>query len=155
MHDSLAVVQGLPPSDQTWEAKLRLRSDMLEMLRREECLWKQKAKVTWLTTSDLNTRFFHLSTIIRRRRNNIEAIKNGRGVWLHDRANIGTHIEEHFCSLFGSAGLRGPIDDIETLIQPVLTGEDNSALWRIPSTEEIQAAIENMGALKAPGPNGM
>lgn len=81
LYDNIAHVQGLPPSEQSWEAKLRLRADLLEMLHRDECLWKQKAKVTWLSTSDLNTHFFHLSTTIMRRRKNIEAIKIGDGVW--------------------------------------------------------------------------
>lgn len=35
LNDQLVSVQGLPPSDQTWEAESRLRSDLLEALRRK------------------------------------------------------------------------------------------------------------------------
>lgn len=155
LYDNIAHVQGLPPSEQSWEAELRLRADLLEMLHRDECLWKQKAKVTWLSTSDLNTHFFHLSTIILRRRKNIEAIKIGDGVWLQERADIGAHIVEHFPSLFASAGSRRSLNEVEALIQPILTKEDNSTVCGIPSKDEIKSAVVNLGALKAPGPDGM
>lgn len=34
---------------------------------------------------DVNTKFFHLPTIIGKRRNNNDAIKDERGPWLHDQ----------------------------------------------------------------------
>lgn len=37
-----------------------------ELLQWEEELWKQKSRVRWLTTSNLNTKFYHASTVIRR-----------------------------------------------------------------------------------------
>lgn len=70
--------------DESTEANLiremTMRKALQEELKREELLWKHKSRVTWLTTKDLNTKFFHLSTIIRRRRNAIEFLtQNGRG----------------------------------------------------------------------------
>lgn len=98
LHKQLAFIQALVPSDQSWEAEQRVQSDLLEALKREECIWKQKSRITWLTTFDLNTRYFHLSTIIRQRRNSMEAMKNGKGMWLTGRYAIGEHIVDYFNS---------------------------------------------------------
>lgn len=54
---------------------------LLEAQKKEGELRHQKAHITWLQTPDLNTHFFffHLSTIVRRRRNGIEALQNAQG----------------------------------------------------------------------------
>lgn len=49
-----------------------LRGQFLEELKREEILSRSKSRVTWLITPDLNTKFFHISTIICRLRNCID-----------------------------------------------------------------------------------
>lgn len=50
----------------------------------------------WLTTSDLNTQYFHLSTAIRQRHNNVDTIKCADGTWVNDRTGIG----DQFCNFF-------------------------------------------------------
>lgn len=47
--------------------------------RQEETLWRQKSRITWLRTLDLNTKIFDLSTLVRRQRNCIEALKKDTG----------------------------------------------------------------------------
>lgn len=42
-----------------------LQSELQEQLIREEILWKNKSRVTWLSMPKLNTKFFHISTLIR------------------------------------------------------------------------------------------
>ena len=37
----------------------QLRSDIDKLKRREECMWKQRARTAWLKEGDLNTRYFH------------------------------------------------------------------------------------------------
>lgn len=66
----------------------------------EEDLWHQKSRSTWLTTRDLNTKFFHLSTIIWRRRNSIESLKSAAGSWIHGRDEVGSYIVYHFQAVF-------------------------------------------------------
>lgn len=43
------------------------------VLIQEELLWAQKSRCMWLKYGDRNTNFFHTATIIRRKRNKIEA----------------------------------------------------------------------------------
>lgn len=124
-------------SQQNWEAERWVQVNLSEALKREECIWKQKSRVSWYTTADLNTKFFHLSTIIRRRRNNIESIKDGHGRWLRDRVAIGSHVEEYFRKLFTSE-FAGIDDEISELIQPTITTDNNMQLCEIPWRKRLR-----------------
>ncbi|KAK3021135.1 hypothetical protein RJ639_045908 [Escallonia herrerae] len=64
------------------EANLHITLD--EELKKEESMWMEKSKYQKILEGYLNTRFFHLTTIVRRRRNAIECIKNNEGVWIAD-----------------------------------------------------------------------
>lgn len=68
------VIEGLLNLD------LKMRLERREILHPEELLWKQESRNEWLKAGDGNTRFFHTSTIVRRRRNIIESLKNEQGV---------------------------------------------------------------------------
>lgn len=50
----------------------QLTQEYNEILSNEEIFWRQKSRNIWLKEGDKNTRFFHLSTIVRRQRNRIE-----------------------------------------------------------------------------------
>lgn len=78
------------------------RRELLHLQKLDKDLWRQKSWSTWLTTRDLNTRFFHLSTVIRRRRNSIDSIKSTVGQWLHGKEAVGPYIINHFQSVFTS-----------------------------------------------------
>lgn len=52
------------------------------VLHQEEILWFQKSRLDALKDGDHNTKFFHLSTIIRRRRNRIDMLLDGEGNWI-------------------------------------------------------------------------
>ncbi|KAK3035052.1 hypothetical protein RJ639_034842 [Escallonia herrerae] len=103
---------------------------------------------------DLNTKFFHLSTIIRRRKNSIDLIKDKDGKWISSCEGIGICLTEHFQNLFQSSKTSFPAD-LEGLISPVLSENDISSLQKIPSISEITATLMKFDKLKAPGPNGM
>lgn len=98
-----------------------LKCQLVKELRREEFLWRQKSRVTWLTTPDLNTRFFHLSAIVQRRRNAIDALRTGDGLWLENRDSIGSYVVQNFQSLFCTTSTsfpRGLNDLIPLIITP-------------------------------------
>lgn len=89
----------MPHSDLQYEAELVNRTKLQEEMRREELLWQQKPRNTWLTTTDLNTHF-HLSTLIRHRRNTIDSIKSSTGRWMHRRKDIGDTFVLHFSYMY-------------------------------------------------------
>ncbi|XP_075659200.1 uncharacterized protein LOC142629097 [Castanea sativa] len=75
-------VQRKSPSEENGRIEEALQLELSEWLMRSEILWKQKSRELWLKEGDKNTKFFHLSTIIRRRRNSIDAIKSEEGQWV-------------------------------------------------------------------------
>jgi len=64
------------------EKNLLLELD--NVLSQEGELWALKSRVNWSIQGDRNTPFFHMSTLVRRKRNKITTIKNSVGDWLNE-----------------------------------------------------------------------
>lgn len=69
----------------------------------------------WPKEGDKNSSFFHLSIIIRRRQNNIDAIKADDGTWINDLRNIRQFFLDKFKELFLEEEVEFP-DQLEGLI---------------------------------------
>jgi hypothetical protein len=96
----LDIIQQSTTSEQSLQAEISIKQDLTNLFLQEEILWKNKSRETWLTCKDLNTKFFHTSTLIKRRRNAITTLKLPSGAWVSDRASIGSSFTNHFSSLF-------------------------------------------------------
>ncbi|XP_059430102.1 uncharacterized protein LOC132163748 [Corylus avellana] len=120
-------IQTSPPSSQASLQESLLKKELDGLLIKEESLWRSKSRETWLQCKDLNTRFFHSSTLIRRRSNAVNFLKTNEGAWISDRAEIGGNFVSHFSNLFSSSV--PPIEeDMLSLFDPVVSAEDNSFL---------------------------
>ncbi|KAM1152337.1 hypothetical protein ACFX2J_034792 [Malus domestica] len=62
----------------------------------EASFWHQRSRVKWLREGDLNTSFFHQSTLQRRRRNTILKLKAEDGQWVEHPSRIRQMVEDHF-----------------------------------------------------------
>ena len=58
------------------------------MLNQEEEIWALKSRVNWLVQGDRNTVFYHVSTLVRRKRNQILAIKDSVCEWIFEESAI-------------------------------------------------------------------
>ncbi|XP_030945883.1 uncharacterized protein LOC115970384 [Quercus lobata] len=67
------------PSSSLLALENNLHSELNDILSQEEELWVQKSRINRLVHGDRNTSFYHVSTIVRRRRNCISCIKNDAG----------------------------------------------------------------------------
>ena len=93
-----------------------------------------------LKEGDCKSRFFHLSTIIRRRRNSIDAIKFEAGEWILNKKEIREYLSDKFEELFKQERLEFPAD-LENLIDPIVSEEDNAALALMSDPQEILPAL--------------
>ena len=59
-----------------------LKCDLNEVLNQEQELWALKSRVNWMLLGDRNNSFFHVLTLVRRRRNKITCMKNNVGDWI-------------------------------------------------------------------------
>lgn len=153
LKDLLLDLQSQPSTVRTSEAETTLQFELNEYLKREELLWRDKAKSRWIEAGDANTRFFHLTTVIHRRYNSINRILASNNQWLHSRGAIGQEFECFFRELFTSIRPRFPIR-LHGLLNQCVTEVMNQQLIVVPSSHEILLALKQMGNLKSPGPDG-
>lgn len=147
-------IQALERTEANAIIEAKLQVELNEWLVRNEMIWRQKSRECWLKEGDRNSKFFHLSTIIRRTRNNIDAMKNDAGPWILNTKEIGQHFVNKFKELFGEEDTDFP-PDLENLIPHSLSEEDASKLCKIPTSQEIKEALWSMPTLKAPGSDGL
>uniref|UniRef100_A0A803PM53 Reverse transcriptase domain-containing protein n=1 Tax=Cannabis sativa TaxID=3483 RepID=A0A803PM53_CANSA len=133
----------------------KAKNHLSEALLREEIHWKQKSRVQWLQEGDRCSKFFMASTIIRRRRNYIQCIKDSAdGDWLRDQDQIAHCFLTKFKDIFSKSS-SGTTPLVEGLFDKMILDHDNDLLNAIPKGEEVMAAINDMGKDKAPGPDGL
>jgi hypothetical protein len=102
-----------------------------------------------LTCNDLNTKYFHTSTLIRRRSNAVDFLKFDFGAWLSNRMAIGGKFVSHFSNLLSSSS--PPIDkELLELFSPTISVVDNLGLCSIPTESEVTQALFSIGSTKAP-----
>ena len=66
-------------------------------------MWALKSRVNWMIQGDHNTNFYHVSTLVRRKRNQIMAIMNVVGDWIHEEVEIKDFIRCGFVQIFLSS----------------------------------------------------
>lgn len=119
-----------------------LQRELDKVLNQEQKRWALKSRVNWMILGDRNTSFFHVSTIVRRRRNRISCLKNSVGEWIHEEALIMSSIREGFAKLYTSSHLEaklqlGPISPW----QVTLSDMERDSLYKPVSVEEIKSAL--------------
>lgn len=103
---------------------------------------------------DKNTKFFHSSTIVRRRRNKIDALMNEEGDWVFENEALKDLAVRFYVKLFieevGSyKWVRG-----DNNFPPLEVGE-KSLLSASVFDDEIRRVVFEMGDLKAPVDDGL
>lgn len=81
-----------------------LREEWCIILLQEEMLWLQKSRHAWLKLGDGNTRYFHTSTLIKRRRNRIEALMDEGDRRVDKKEELKIMAVNFYANLFNSTG---------------------------------------------------
>ena len=77
-----------------------LRAEYLKVCRLEEDFWAMKVCISRLVEGDRNIAFFHVSALVRCRRNRILGMKDRMGTLLEGEGEIADHIRSGFLELF-------------------------------------------------------
>ncbi|KAF7142356.1 hypothetical protein RHSIM_Rhsim05G0134900 [Rhododendron simsii] len=65
-----------------------LEKELEDLWQKDAMYWHQRSRIKWLQMGDKNSRFFHLSTIQRRQRNQIMRLKDKGGIWKSEPKEI-------------------------------------------------------------------
>uniref|UniRef100_A0A2N9HKV4 CCHC-type domain-containing protein n=1 Tax=Fagus sylvatica TaxID=28930 RepID=A0A2N9HKV4_FAGSY len=133
---------------------MTLRSELGILLEREEKMWSQRSRASWLQEGDRNTRFFHSRASQRRRRNTIVGLSDDNGSWCDQPNQVVGIALDYFQNLFHTMGPTD-VDRVLDHIPHVITEDMHSILSKEYSASEVERAIMQMGPRTAPGPDGM
>jgi hypothetical protein len=136
------------------DSVISIRKEVQELLIREEKMWRQRSRTSWLKEGDRNTKYFHSRASHRRRRNSLVFLRLENGDIVTDAEQIGTQFVNYYQELFTTVPLEG-IDCFLEGIQPRVTAEMNRKLTCNFTELDVITAMKQMAPLKAPGPDGM
>ncbi|OMO55184.1 reverse transcriptase [Corchorus capsularis] len=151
--EELAKIQSGEEMDNSSEDLHKIVKKIDEALENEERYWFQRSRVKWTLFGDQNTAFFHQTTLQRRQRNKILRVKDSNGVWLEDEAFVINKFSQHFRNLF-SSDTEYDWRKVISHMPQVITEDINKELTQPILEEEVKWATFEMGAHKAPCPDG-
>eukprot|EP00253_Pinus_taeda_P031484 PITA_31484 len=134
----------------------RIIKQLEERRKQEEIMLRQKSRINWLREGERNTKFFHQAMIQNRQRNWIFSIKTAEGERVVEQEEIErVLVEYHKGILTETQDDRGEaIEQICKEIPKLITAEQNKALMRAGTREEVEEVVMNKKKGKAPGPDG-
>ena len=121
---------------------------MNELLYREEMLWLQRSRVSWLKEGDRNTKFFHQRAARRARKNKIRQLKQADGTWTSETGCMAGMINNYFSDLY----TKDPtvvLQEVTHLFDQCITDDMNDTLCKPFTEEEISNALFQIGPLIA------
>ena len=114
-----------------------------------------KSRVGWIVEGDRNTKFFHTSTLVRRRSNKIVRLRNSVGEWITDSNLIRLHIQRGFEDLFSTSHLHVPSGFSLPSWAPRVSDLEALDISAPVSDKDIKTSLWSFKPFKAPGPDGL
>ena len=138
-------------TDEEKQLRKALKVRVLGLTAVERSRRRQCSRLTWLKEGDACTKFFHLKANARRRKNFIPCFKSQAGILLWSHEDKKNEIFNHFMSTLGTKEQRTCTLNWSELALPPVSAAGLDAAF---TEEEIWAAIAEMPAEKASGPDG-
>jgi hypothetical protein len=101
----------------------------------------------------IKTKYFHACVNQRRKNNQIKQIQNRLGVECREHETIEEAFVDYFKTLFQASRLEN-VERCLVGMESRITAEMNEHLLQPCTPEEVSQALQQMGPLKAPGPDG-
>jgi exonuclease III len=134
----------------------KLQMQLEQRRKQEEILWRQKSRVQWLKEGEKNTKFFHRTMIHRRHINRITHLEDEQGNLIREHAHIEEELNRYYQNLLTESkeDRNEAITRVTSHIPSLITPEQNVALIRPITQEEVDQAVKDMPPGKSPGPDG-
>jgi hypothetical protein len=133
--------------------EIKLVEHISELNHREEIMWKQRSRITWLAEGNKNTKFFHLRASVRRRKNKIKQLKREDRQLTEDEGELKLIVSNFYGNLYTSeatVNMEGVLSTVPRKVSDIM----NRDLLKEYSGEEVKQALFPMFPTKAPGPDG-
>ncbi|XP_042482726.1 uncharacterized protein LOC122063090 [Macadamia integrifolia] len=82
--------------DQLYALEAMAKTTLIKVMENHEKMWAEKARIRWLKFGDRNSKFFLLSTKMRRNKNTIKSLKKQDGSMVDDPIQIGNYIVDFY-----------------------------------------------------------
>ncbi|KAG7551702.1 Ribonuclease H domain [Arabidopsis thaliana x Arabidopsis arenosa] len=152
----ITIVQNLIEAAQTDDLLAReeqLLKSFDTLLEQEEVLWFQKSREKFIALGDMNTTFFHTSTVIRRRRNRIEMLKDSENRWVSEKEELEKLALDYYKRLYSMEDVNEEREYLPQEGFTALSREEKEELSKPFSAGEVCVTVKSMGSFKAPGPD--
>ena len=151
----LQIALTTKPSAFLYSLEHQLTLDYNTLLHQEYLYRQLKSRVTWRNYGNVNTKFFHLTTLHRRSHSWVVTLKDTTGLWLTGDPLL-AHINDTFHKLCqATSEYRRP--SLRSAPRVCLSSpflEHTQTLSTIPLLDEILKALRHLPLLKAPRPDG-
>lgn len=130
------------------EEEHALKSRLHALWKREEIFLGQRSRVKWLVHRYKNSKFFHQTTLARRRRNKILPLRGLNGTWMEGEIDKREEIHIVYSVLFEKDRTHILDEDNYEIWNSKPKGiadEVNIELTKLASPEEIRKAVFQMG----------
>ncbi|KAE8711271.1 hypothetical protein F3Y22_tig00110299pilonHSYRG00108 [Hibiscus syriacus] len=140
-------------SDFLLDLEKNLKAELDSVLE-QESLWFQKERNKWIFQGGKNTIFFHTSTMHRREKNMVTALKNPDGTWCTNQDQLKEMVINFYKKVFTSSGVDGYAYEIRDIF-PKIDARRLKTLIAPVTKEEIKGVVIEMNPWKAPGVDGL
>jgi len=126
---------------------------LTKALNVQEHFWKEKARNQQFVKGDRNTAYFHRVSQIRAATKPISFLQDGDNV-IFGSTDIESHILSYFQAIFSMDNNCTHNTLMDETIPSLVSDAENQMLMSFPLPDEIKAAVFDLNADGAPGPDG-
>jgi len=140
-------------SDNLYLQDLEAQLLLTKALNVQEHFWKEKARNQQFVSGDRNTAYFHRVSTIQAATKSFSFLQNGDNV-ISDPTDIESHILAYFQAIFSMDNNCVQNTLVDEIILSLVSDTENQMLMRFPLHDEIKAAVFDLNADGALGPDG-